>query len=156
MSGERRTNFVSFLHTQPRTPAYALNDSPIGLLAWIGEKMLPYIEHAATQPNPTFTRDSLWETLSLYWFTNSIGTSFGPYALNPHFQTFLTDPKYFLPNFALSSFPGEIAIPSLRDAARTGNLKWAKEAEDGGHFAAIEKPQVFADHVRAAMTVMLK
>lgn len=156
MSGERRTNFVSFLRTQPRTPAYALNDSPIGLLAWIGEKMLPYIEHAATQPNPTFTRDSLWETLSLYWFTNSIGTSFGPYALNPHFQTFLTDPKYFLPNFALSSFPGEIAIPSLRDAARTGNLKWAKEAEDGGHFAAIEKPQVFADHVRAAMTVMLK
>ncbi|GAA5923048.1 epoxide hydrolase family protein [Sporobolomyces koalae] len=140
----------------PRTPAYGLNDSPIGLLAWIGEKMVPTIKQAATQPNPTLTKDSLFETLSLYWFTHSIGSSFTPYSLNPHFKTFLTDPKYFLPNLAVSSFPYEIAVPTERDVRRTGNLKWMKEAEDGGHFAALEKPEVFAEHVREAVVVMLR
>lgn len=104
----------------------------------------------------SLTRDALFETLSLYWFTNSIGSSFLPYALNPHFGTFILNPDYYLPNFALSSFPGEIVIPAERDARRTGNLKWLKEAEDGGHFACLERPQEFAEHVREAMEVLLK
>ncbi|GAA6010136.1 hypothetical protein JCM11491_005357 [Sporobolomyces phaffii] len=153
---EKGSSYYVMQQNTPRTPAYALNDSPIGLLAWIGEKMVPYIDHAATQPNPTLTRDALYETLSLYWFTHSIGTSFLPYALNPHFATYLTNPKYFLPNFGLSNFPREIVIPNEREARSSGNLKWMKDAEDGGHFAALEKPAVFAQHVQEAMAVLLK
>ncbi|GAA5895878.1 hypothetical protein JCM5296_006691 [Sporobolomyces johnsonii] len=153
---EKGSAYYVMQHLTPRTPAYALNDSPIGLLAWIGEKMMPSIMLASKQPNPTLNRDSLFMTCSLYWFTGSIGTSFLPYALNPHFATFLTDPKYHLPNFALSSFPWEIVVPSQRDAARTGNLRWCKEADDGGHFAALEKPEVFTEHVREALTLLMK
>ncbi|GAA6059359.1 hypothetical protein JCM10212_003257 [Sporobolomyces blumeae] len=152
---ERGSAYNNMQTNTPRTPAYGLNDSPIGLLAWIGEKMLPSIALAASQPDPTLTNDSLFETLSLYWYTNSIGTSFTPYALNRPFQEFLTDPQYFLPNLGLSSFPNEIAIPREQDAKRTGVLKWHKEADDGGHFAAMEKPQVFVDHVRDAVKVLL-
>jgi hypothetical protein len=56
----------------------------------------------------------------------------------------------------LSSFPGEIIIPTEKDAKRTGNLVWHKEADDGGHFAALEKPAEFTEHVRQAMAVLLK
>lgn len=60
-----------------------------------------------------------------------------------------------MPNFALSNFPDELFTPEERDARRTGNLRWYKDAEDGGHFAALEKPEVFAEHVREAMGVLL-
>lgn len=85
----------------------------------------------------------------------SIGSSFLPYALNPHFSTFLTAPKYHLPNFALSSFPNELFCPTAKDAARSGTLRWFKEADDGGHFAALEKPEVFVEHVREAVAALL-
>lgn len=98
----------------------------------------------------------MYETLSLYWFTNSIGTSFLPYALNPHFGEFIVHPDYFLPNLALSVFPREIIIPTERDVKRTANLRWMKEADDGGHFAALEKPTVFVEHVREAIPILLK
>ncbi|GAA5820521.1 hypothetical protein JCM3770_002284 [Rhodotorula araucariae] len=152
---EKGSAYYVMQQLTPRTPAYALNDSPIGLLAWIGEKMIPGINEASAQPNPTLNRDALYTTLSLYWFTNSIGTSFLPYSLNPHFSTFLTSPRYRLPNFALSSFPGELFSPTPRDAARTGVMRWYKEADDGGHFAALEKPDVFSQHVREAVKAML-
>lgn len=77
-----------------------------------------------------------------------------PYSLNPHFSTFLTDSKYSLPNFALSLFPGELYSPPERDARRTGNLKWIKESPEGGHFAALEKPDVFVEHLREATGVL--
>ncbi|GAA5827287.1 hypothetical protein JCM11251_001206 [Rhodosporidiobolus azoricus] len=151
---EKGSAYYVMQNLTPRTPAYALNDSPIGLLAWIGEKMYPSIERATAQTKPTLNRDALYMTLSLYWFTGSIGSSFLPYALNPPFSNFLSDLKYYLPNFAVSSFPDELFTPPARDAARTGNLKWSKEAEEGGHFAALEKPEVFVEHLREAVPVM--
>ncbi|KPV78168.1 uncharacterized protein RHOBADRAFT_47848 [Rhodotorula graminis WP1] len=149
------SSYYAMQQLTPRTPAYGLNDSPIGLLAWIGEKMVPGIEEARKHPNPTLDHDALYLTLSLYWFTGSIGSSFLPYALNPHFSTFLVAPKYHLPNFALSSFPHELFCPTPKDAGRSGTLRWFKEADDGGHFAALEKPDVFAEHVREAVAAML-
>lgn len=159
------------LRLQPRTPAYALNDSPIGLLAWIVEKMEPTVERCKTErPNPTYvpsllprtiltilcsmTRQEIFATCSLYWFTHSIGTSFLPYALNPHFSTYLSSPKYHLPSFALSVFPNEIAIVPEKFVRKTGNLKWVKEAETGGHFASLEEPEAFVQHVREAMGLL--
>ncbi|GAA6043257.1 hypothetical protein JCM8097_008490 [Rhodosporidiobolus ruineniae] len=153
---ERGSSYYAMQQNTPRTPAYGLNDSPIGLLAWIGEKMIPGIDKASKASNPTLTRDSLYLTVSLYWFTGSIGTSFLPYALNPHLTHFLSSPTYHLPNFALSNFPNEIFVPQERDAARTGNLRWCKEAEEGGHFAALERPEIFVRHLREAVPVLLK
>ncbi|GAA5997224.1 epoxide hydrolase family protein [Rhodotorula paludigena] len=152
---ERGSAYYAMQNLTPRTPAYGLNDSPIGLLAWIGEKMIPGIDKAVKHPNATLNREALFTTLSIYWFTGSIGSSFLPYALNPHFGTFLVSPRHHLPNFALSNFPDELFTPEERDARRTGNLRWYKDAEDGGHFAALEKPEVFAEHVREAMGVLL-
>ncbi|GAA5898043.1 hypothetical protein JCM8208_000141 [Rhodotorula glutinis] len=152
---EKGSSYYAMQQLTPRTPAYGLNDSPIGLLAWIGEKMVPGIQAASKFPNPTLDHDALYTTLSLYWFTGSIGSSFLPYALNPHFSTFLTSPKYHLPNFALSSFPNELFCPTPKDAARSGTLRWFKEADDGGHFAALEKPEVFVEHVREAVAALV-
>ncbi|KAL8280072.1 hypothetical protein RQP46_007653 [Phenoliferia psychrophenolica] len=116
------------------------------------EKMVPFIDQAAkTQSSPTLTRNTLFSTCTLYYLTGCIGTSFLPYTLNPYFPTFLRDPKYFLPNFAMSVFPFEIAITPERFVARTGVLGWFKEAKDGGHFAATDNPVEFVSHLREAL-----
>lgn len=68
--------------------------------------------------------------LMLYWndapIANSIGTSFLPYSLNPHFQTFLSNPNYYLPNFAVTIFPNEIAIVPEAWVRKTGKCNWYK------------------------------
>ncbi|KAK4050455.1 hypothetical protein OIV83_003525 [Microbotryomycetes sp. JL201] len=120
-------------HNTPRTPAFALNDSPVGLLAWIAEKMISYIDTAAqVTDKPTLTRKSLFDHVALYWFK------------------LVADPKYYLPNLAVSIFPWEIVVSNLRDMRRTGNIKWHKEAPQGGHYAALENPQILAEHLRDA------
>ncbi|SGY95166.1 BQ5605_C036g11475 [Microbotryum silenes-dioicae] len=148
---EKGSAYYAIQNLTPRTASFGLNDSPIGLLSWIAEKMIPFIDAAmTTQPRPTLTRWTLYETCTLYWLTHSIGTSFSPYSQNRHFKDFLTDPKYRLENMALSTFPNEIVISPVEWVKKTGDLKWNKEHTDGGHFVAVELPQVLTDHVREA------
>ncbi|KAK4052914.1 hypothetical protein OIO90_004190 [Microbotryomycetes sp. JL221] len=155
---EKGSSYYAMQHNTPRTPAYGLNDSPVGLLAWIAEKMISYIDMASqiTKPQgpPTLTRDALFNHVSLYWFTHSIGTSFSPYAFNRHFAEFVSDSKYFLPNLGISIFPWEIVVSALKDMKRTGNVKWYKEADQGGHYAALENPHLLAEHLRDAFKVL--
>ncbi|KAM0793690.1 hypothetical protein ACM66B_001117 [Microbotryomycetes sp. NB124-2] len=148
---EKGSAYYVMQHNTPRTPAFALNDSPVGLLAWIAEKMISYVDQAAlVTDKPTLTRKSLFDHVSLYWFTHSIGTSFSPYAFNRHFAELVADPKYFLPNLAVSIFPWEIVVSNLKDMKRTGNIRWHKEAPQGGHYAALENPALLAEHLRDA------
>lgn len=69
---EKGSAYYVMQHLTPRTPTWGLNDSPIGLLSWIAEKMIPYIDQAATaRSNPTLTRETLFDHVSLYWFSAS-------------------------------------------------------------------------------------
>ncbi|KAM0752898.1 epoxide hydrolase [Meredithblackwellia eburnea MCA 4105] len=154
---EKGSAYYWMQHFTPRTPAYALNDSPVGTLAWIAEKILPSISEAtALRPNnATLTKDTLFGICSLYWLTKSMGTSFLPYTLNPHFLTFLdNNPRYYLPNFAFSAFPNEIALTPMMFVRKTGRLRWFKEAESGGHWAPVEEPETFAEHVSQALAAI--
>lgn len=98
--------------TQPLSLAVGISDSPVGLLAWILEKYRAWSDRGPGDALP-FTDDFLVTQASIYWFTNTIGTSLRPYyeALPPH--PFVTVPT------ALALFPADLQQPPRAWAERT-------------------------------------
>ena len=90
--------------------------------------------------------------MTLYWFTESFPRAIFPYreffAANP--TPYHGDPKLKIEKpkaLGYSYFPFELAPIPKSWAEQTGNLAWYREHTEGGHFAALEKPKVFAQDI---------
>lgn len=127
--------------TRPQTPAWALTDSPVGLLAWIVEKF-----HYWTDPRTPVDRDQLLTNVSLYWFTRTAGSSAQLYYEASHPRT---RPETSTVPTGVAVFPHDIARPIRRVAEQRNHIVHWSEHERGGHFAAMEQPQALVDDVRA-------
>lgn len=115
--------------SRPDTTAAALLDSPVGLLAWIGEKLL---EWAGDEALPD---DTVLTTVTLYWLTRSIGTSFRPYSDAGGAPHPLVDaPAAVRVQRRERDYPRSLAERSYRD------LRSFSVLERGGHFPALETP----------------
>jgi pimeloyl-ACP methyl ester carboxylesterase len=127
--------------TRPLSLAVGLSDSPVGLLAWILEKYHAWSDRGAGDALP-FTDDFLVTQASIYWFTNTIGTSLRPYyeALPPH--PFVTVPT------ALALFPADLQQPPRAWAERTHNVQRYTRMPAGGPFAPVEQPALLAADIR--------
>ncbi|HTN59378.1 MAG TPA: alpha/beta hydrolase [Protaetiibacter sp.] len=127
--------------TRPLSLAVGLSDSPVGLLAWILEKYHAWSDRGSGDALP-FTDDFLVTQASIYWFTNTIGTSLRPYyeALPPH--PFVTVPT------ALALFPADLQQPPRAWAERTHNVQRYTRMPVGGHFAPVEQPALLAADIR--------
>jgi pimeloyl-ACP methyl ester carboxylesterase len=132
--------------TRPLSLAYALSDSPAGLLGWIVEKYRAWSDSDGDL-SATFTDDFLLTQASLYWFTNSIGTS-----LRPYYEYGRGVPRG-LPRvdvpIAVALFPADLARPPREWAERTHHVVRYTRLERGGHFAAVEVPDLLADDIAA-------
>lgn len=111
----------------------------------VGEKYQQW-----TDVDPTL--DQILDSVTLYWFTSSFSRSIYPYReMSGHpavAKDIHGDPKNFCRKpMGHSWFPLELAPIPHAYVERTGNLVWRKSHSDGGHFAAIEKPNVLADDV---------
>jgi microsomal epoxide hydrolase len=102
----------------------------------IGEKFQQWSD---TDPS----LDEMLDSVTLYWFTESFARGIHPYRqfLN---QSFHTNPKYHIKKpFGYSWYPKELS-PTPKDwVATTGNMTWFRAHDEGGHFAAWEKPEIF-------------
>jgi len=129
--------------TRPLSLAPALSDSPAGLLAWILEKYRTWSDGDGIP----FSDDFLLTQASLYWFTNSISTSFRPYW---EFASGITARvrQVTVPT-ALAVFPHDLSHAPRSWAEREYNLTRYTVMPRGGHFAPIEEPQLLADDIRA-------
>lgn len=127
--------------TRPLTLGYGLSDSPAGLLAWIIEKYRAWSDSDGVLAN-SFSDDFLLTQASLYWFTNTISTSLRPYYEYgrgvPRGLPTVTVPT------ALALFPKDLAQPPRSWAARTYNVVRYEHMPRGGHFAAVEAPELLA------------
>jgi pimeloyl-ACP methyl ester carboxylesterase len=134
--------------TRPHSLAFGLSDSPVGLLAWILEKYRAWSDRGSGEALP-FADDFLLTQASLYWFTNTIGTSLRPYyeAIPPH--PFVTVPT------ALALFPADLQQPPRAWAERTHNVQRYTEMAAGGHFAPVEQPTLLAADIREFFTGLL-
>lgn len=127
--------------TRPLTLGYGLSDSPAGLLAWIVEKYRAWSDSGGVLGN-SFSDDFLLTQASLYWFSNTISTSFRPYYEYgrgvPRGLPAVTVPT------ALALFPKDLTQPPRSWAARTHNVVRYRQMPRGGHFAAVEAPELLA------------
>jgi pimeloyl-ACP methyl ester carboxylesterase len=132
--------------TKPLTLAYGLSDSPTGLLAWIVEKYRRWSD-CGGDVSARFSDDFLLTQASLYWFTNTISTSFRPYYER---KNGLVPPvvKVRVPT-AVALFPADLGgRPPAGWVKRTYDLVRYTIMPRGGHFAAHEEPDLLAEDIR--------
>lgn len=133
--------------TRPQTLAYGLNDSPVGLAAWLLEKYRAWSD-CGGDVERSFTKDELLTQISLYWFTQTIGSSVRYYHEGrTHPVTFRGLEPMPIPT-AIAVFPKELPMPPREYAARFYNISRWTEFDRGGHFAAHEVPDLLASDVR--------
>jgi pimeloyl-ACP methyl ester carboxylesterase len=155
----RRGYFVE-MPEHPQTIGYALTDTPVGLAAWMLDHDADSYEKISRafvddQPSGGLTRDRIVGNITLYWLTNTATSSARLYweGFRTIFAAIASGEKpaeLSLP-VAFTVFPGEIFEAPRSWAEKVyPNLIYFNEADRGGHFAAWEEPQLFAEEMRAA------
>jgi pimeloyl-ACP methyl ester carboxylesterase len=140
--------YAAMMNTRPQTIGYALVDSPVGMAAWMYEKIAQWT-YSGGQPERVLTRDEIIDDIALYWLTGT-GASAARIYWEDHSNNFNARGLIDLP-VAVSVFPGEIfRAPKIWAERCYKNLFYFNEASNGGHFAAWEQPRIFAEEVRAA------
>ncbi|MCS7483311.1 epoxide hydrolase family protein [Umezawaea endophytica] len=127
--------------TRPLTLGYGLADSPAGLLAWMVEKYRAWSD-CGGDLSSRFSDDFLLTQASLYWFTNTVSTSFRPYYEYGERLTRRVE-RVDVPT-AVALFPADLAQPPRSWAERTYNVTRYTKMPRGGHFAAHEEPELLA------------
>ncbi|KUZ28776.1 epoxide hydrolase family protein [Burkholderia territorii] len=133
--------------TKPQTLAVALNDSPAGLAAWIAEKFRAWSDCDGDVAR-RFPHDTLLTGISLYWFTGCIGSSMQMYWENRlQRMRFAAGQRVAVP-LAFARFPKEISRPPRSWLERVFDVAQWTDMPSGGHFAAMEEPDLLADDIR--------
>ncbi len=133
--------------TKPQTPAFALMDSPAGLVAWIVEKLRAWSDCNGDLES-VISRDRILDNISVYWLTRTIASSMRLYweDAGPGRQEPL--PRVDTP-FGHAQFPAEIIFTPRSWAEQTFKVaRWTRMAR-GGHFPALEVPDLLVKELRA-------
>jgi epoxide hydrolase len=144
---EAEAGYMQIQSTKPQTLGYALEDSPAGLAAWIVEKFRSWSD-CNGDVESAFTRDQLLTNVMLYWLTGTAHSSGRFYYENRHAGNFAQRGDVEVPTGA-AIFPREIIRPPRAWAEAHFNITHWSEMPKGGHFAAMEQPELFVDDVRA-------
>jgi pimeloyl-ACP methyl ester carboxylesterase len=138
----------SHVQTQePETLGMALNDSPIGLAAWIITKFREWSD-CNGDVESRFSKDELLANVSLYWFTQTITSSFRLYYEGSKAPLRLASGQRIKPPCGVARFPKELPVPPRERIERAYNVTHWTEMPRGGHFAAAEEPELLAADLR--------
>ena len=130
--------------TKPLTLAYGLNDSPAGLAAWIVEKFRAWSDCGGNVES-RFSKDQLLTNAMIYWVTETM-----PSAVRLYYESRRNQPRrprVETPT-AVAVFPGEIFFSPRKWVETRYNVRQWTEMPRGGHFAAMEEPELFVADVR--------
>jgi len=129
--------------TRPQTIAYGLTDSPVGQLAWIVEKFKEWTHPSAELPEKAIDRDKMLTNVMLYWLTGTGASSAHLYYESMHSSNWPTPSA--VPT-GVAVFAEDISI--RRFAEQSNNVVHWSEFDRGGHFAAMEAPELLTGDVR--------
>ncbi len=144
---KKKRAYAAIMGTRPQTIGYALTDSPVGLASFI-------YDYNDGEPERLLARDDVLDDVTLYWLTNSAASAARLYWENGGRPVVIAaaqkTEEIKLP-VAITVFPDEYyQTPETWARRAFGNLAYFHKAERGGHFAAWEQPEVFAQELRAA------
>ena len=131
--------------TRPQTLSYALTDSPAGQLAWIVEKFKEWTNSGHQLPEEAISRDDILTDVSIYWFTGTAGS-----AANVIYYESMHSGNWPTPSpvpTGVAVFAEDVAI--RRYAEQANNIVHWTDFDAGGHFAALETPDLLIQDVRA-------
>jgi microsomal epoxide hydrolase len=134
--------YAAIQSTRPQTLAYGLTDSPVGLAAWMTEKFRAWSDCGGVVER-RFSKDELLTTITIYWVTGTIASSFLPYFERD------SEPlgRISVPT-AVAVFPKDLPSPPRSWVERTCNVRHWIEMPRGGHFPAAEEPELLAEDLR--------
>ncbi|OBI19825.1 epoxide hydrolase [Mycobacterium sp. E2327] len=137
--------------TRPQTLGYGLADSPVGQLAWITEKFYAWTD-CEGHPENAVPRDVILDNVMVYWLTNTAASSarlyWESFSMISSFDAVATPSAY-------TRFPKEIVNVSERWLrTRFTGLRYYNSVDKGGHFAALEQPEIFVEEVRAGIRAL--
>lgn len=139
--------YAAIMNTKPTSISLALNDSPMGLAAWILEKFNTWSDDFNN-----YTLDELLTNISIYWFTGTADSSSRLYyetskeLLQKDVQEKLNKKNKIPTGFAI--FPKDLSVPPREFAERFYHVTSWKVMDKGGHFAAFEVPDLLADELK--------
>jgi epoxide hydrolase len=150
--------YLQLQATRPQTLAYGLHDSPVGQLAWIVEKFREWTDPKAELPTDAVDRDQLLTNVSLYWF-NGGGAAAANFLYEgmQAFREFVARAEEGghdeAAGAASAGPPTGVAVFAADNSIRgllepTANIVAWSEYDRGGHFAAMETPDLLAGDVR--------
>ncbi|KAL8925400.1 MAG: hypothetical protein Q9208_003492 [Pyrenodesmia sp. 3 TL-2023] len=132
--------------TKPQTLGYSLSDSPVGLLAWIYEKLHDWTD------NYPWTEDEILTWVSIYWHsTAGLAASLRIYYESAHDVQFGRGyTEHYIPKvpLGLSHFPRELTVVPKTWGRTMGPVVFESERDHGGHFAAHECPEKLVEDLR--------
>lgn len=133
--------------TKPQTLGYGLNDSPVGLASWMIEKFYSWSDHDG-KIESALTKDELITNIMIYWVTQSINSSIRMYAENARasYMGGLKSSQRVAVPTGISLFPKEAQFPKAW-ADRMVNVASFNVMKKGGHFAALEVPDLYAQEI---------
>ncbi len=130
--------------TRPQTLSYGLTDSPAGQLAWIVEKFKEWTNSGHALPEDAISKDAILTDVSLYWFTGTAGSSANSYYETMHGNDW---PAPSPVPTGVAVFAEDVAIRRYAEQSNT-IVHWS-DFETGGHFAALETPDLLVGDIRA-------
>jgi microsomal epoxide hydrolase len=142
----RRTGrgYGAIQSTRPQTVGYGLTDSPAGQLAWIAEKFGEWTDGGLPG---AVDRDQMLTNISVYWLTRTAGSSARLYYEAARAGSWGAPAPSSAPT-GVAVFPAEIAAPVRRLAELSNHIVHWTEFDRGGHFAAMEEPELLVGDVR--------
>jgi len=145
---EHESGYAKIQQTRPQTVGYGLDDSPAGLAAWIIEKFRVWSDCDGNIEN-SFTKDELLTNVMLYWVTRTAASSARLYYETTKSGRFGLggNDRVEVPT-GCAIFPRELFRPPKTWAEHAYNVVHWTEQPRGGHFAAMEVPDLLVDDVR--------
>jgi pimeloyl-ACP methyl ester carboxylesterase len=139
--------YMQLQGTRPQTLAHALADSPTGQLAWIVEKYKEWTDPTKELPEDAVDRDRMLATVTIYWFTDTARSVANSYYERFHDASMWTPkPPATTPTGVAVFAAGDYAI--RRFAEKSHNITHWSEFYRGGHFPALEAPDLLIADIR--------
>jgi pimeloyl-ACP methyl ester carboxylesterase len=136
--------YAAVQRSKPQTAAFGLTDSPVGLAAWIMEKMRSWSDSGHGE---AFTPDEILTNVMIFWLTGTIGSSMRMYHANANIPRARVTQRVEVPS-GFSIFGGDIVRPPREWIERMANVVYLAEPARGGHFAPFEQPELYAQELR--------
>ncbi len=132
--------------SKPQTLAYGLNDSPAGLASWLVEKFRAWSD-CDGGVEQRFTKDELLTNIMIYWVTETVNSAARLYYEENMYASEL--PQRIEVPVGVAIFPKDNVLPPREWAERSLRVEHWTEMPRGGHFAALEEPELLAEDLRA-------